>query len=195
MMHMDYSYPCWLLFAALTGVLRAPAIHDRFYSNDEATYSALAAKLRAGGTLYVDAVDHKPPGITYLYSAVSGIPTSYPLSSIRILIAALIALTGVLIGELTASLTGDARARAAGAFYVLLTATGFAPNTQAANTELVLNAPLAVAAVAMVAHARQPGWGRALLWAIVAGAATGVASLFKYQAALAGLAWLAWLFL
>src|SRR5215510_8414369 len=111
-MRMEVRYRWWLLVAVLTCVLRAPAIHDRFYSNDEATYSALAAKLRAGGAMYVDAVDHKPPGITWLYSAASGVPTRYPLQSIRIFVAVLIALTGILIGELTAGLTGDARGRA-----------------------------------------------------------------------------------
>src|SRR5262249_62249218 len=61
----------------------------------------------------------------------------------------------------------------------------------AANTDLVLNAPLTLAAAAMVARARLTHWNRALLWAIVAGVATGVATLFRYQAALAGVAWLA----
>src|SRR5262249_45930085 len=54
---------------------------------------------------------------------------------------------------------------------------------------------VAFAAVAMAARARQHGWGRALLWAVAAGAATGLAALFRYQAALAGLAWLAAIFL
>src|SRR5262249_37090477 len=99
----------------------------------------------------------------------------------------------ILLGELTADLTGDPRTRAAGVAYVLLTATGFATNTQAANTELVLNAPLLLAAAAMAALPRQQHWNRAVLYAIAAGAATGVAAVFRYQGALAGLAWLAWL--
>src|SRR5262249_36884922 len=58
-------------------------------------------------------------------------------------------------------------------------------------TELVLNAPLALAAAAMTARSRQRQWTGAFLCAIAAGAATGIAALFKYQAALAGVAWLA----
>ena len=170
--------------------LRAPAIRTRFYSNDEATYSVLATKLLAGGVMYADAVDHKPPGIAWLYAGIYGISAPYRLGLVRVVFIALVTLTGILLGELAAGLAGDPRARVAGVFYVLLTATGFAPNTQAANTELVLNAPLALAAAAMVALHRQRQWNRALFWAIVAGAATGLASLFRYQAALAGLAWL-----
>jgi 4-amino-4-deoxy-L-arabinose transferase-like glycosyltransferase len=192
-MRIDFKYRWWLIVAVLAFALRAPAIHDRFYSNDEATYSALATKLLSGGSMYVDAVDHKPPGIAWLYAGIYGISAPYRLQDIRILFVVLVALTGILVGELTVGLTGDARARVAGVLYVLLTVTGLAPNTQAANTELVLNAALALAAAAMVAHSREGRWTRGLLWAIAAGAATGIASLFKYQAAMAGVAWLVWL--
>src|SRR5262249_24420674 len=104
-------YPWWLLVAVLTLALRAPGFRDRFYSNDEATYSALAAKLLTGGRMYVEAVDHKPPGIAWLYAGLAGISAPYRLKYIRIFFAVLIALTGVLIGEVAVGLTGDPRAR------------------------------------------------------------------------------------
>ncbi|HVZ23007.1 MAG TPA: hypothetical protein VG871_18165, partial [Vicinamibacterales bacterium] len=132
----------WLLVVVLAFALRAPAMHDRFYSNDEATYSALAAKILAGGTMYVSAVDHKPPGIAWLYSGIYRIVGTYRLRWIRVLLALVVALTGVALGELTATLTADTYARTAGLLYVLLSVTGFAPNTQAANTELLLDLPL-----------------------------------------------------
>jgi hypothetical protein len=190
-MRIDPRYRWWLLVVVLAFALRAPAIRSRFYSNDEATYSALASKLLSGGVMYADAVDHKPPGIAWLYAGIYGVSAPYQIRLVRVVFIGLVTFTGILLGELAAGLAGDPRARAAGVFYVLLTATGFAPNTQAANTELVLNAPLALAAAAMVTLHRQKQWSPALFWAIVAGAATGVASLFRYQAALAGLAWLA----
>jgi hypothetical protein len=189
-MRIDPRYRWWLLVGVLAVALRAPASRHRFYSNDEATYSALASKLLAGGTMYTDAVDHKPPGIAWLYAGIYGISAPYELPYVRVVFIGLVTLTGILLGELAADLAGDPRARVAGVVYVLLTVTGFAPNTQAANTELVLNAPLTLAAAATVALRRQQHWSRALLWAIAAGVATGVASLFRYQAALAGLAWL-----
>ena len=96
---MDVRYRWWLLVAVLTMAVRAPAIRDRFYSNDEATYSALAAKLLTGGTMYVEAVDHKPPGIAWLYTGISGISAPYRIKYIRVFFVVLIALTGVLVGE------------------------------------------------------------------------------------------------
>src|SRR5262249_32763772 len=101
-MRLDLRYRWWLLVAVLTLALRAPAFRDRFYSNDEATYSALAAKLTAGGIMYVDAVDHKPPGIAWLYAGIAGLSAPYQLKYIRVFFAVLIALTGVLIGEMAA---------------------------------------------------------------------------------------------
>jgi hypothetical protein len=183
----------WILLALIAFALRLPAMQDRFYSNDEATYEALATKVLAGGVMYVDAVDHKPPGVTWLYAGVMRLAGVERIGRIRALLAALVALTGLLIGELAVTLTGESDGRIAGLLYVLVTTIGFAPNTQAANTELVLNAPLALAATAIVVYARQTRLVSAWRWALCAGIATGVAALFKYQAALAGLAWLAWI--
>ena len=95
-MRIGLRYRWWLLVAVLTVALRAPAIRDRFYSNDEATYSALASKLLTGGTMYTDAVDHKPPGIVWLYTGIFRLSAPYQLRYIRVFFAVLIALTGVL---------------------------------------------------------------------------------------------------
>jgi len=76
-MRIGLRYRWWLLVAVLTVALRAPAICDRFYSNDEATYSALASKLLTGGSMYTDAVDHKPPGIVWLYAGVFRLSAPY----------------------------------------------------------------------------------------------------------------------
>jgi hypothetical protein len=179
-----------LAIAIVAFALRLPAIHDRFYSNDEATYSAIAAKLLSGGTMYVDAVDHKPPGIAWLYAGAFYLTGAYHLRGVRVLLAATVALTGIAVAELAASMSGQGVARIAGFLYVMLTATGFAPNTQAANTELFLNLPLTIAASAMLAHSRATRMTQTLTWTVIAGVATAAATLFRYQAALAGVAWL-----
>jgi hypothetical protein len=77
----------WLVVIAVAFALRLPAINDRFYSNDEATYSAIAATLVSGGTMYVDAVDHKPPGIAWLYASMFRAGGLYRLRWIRVLLA------------------------------------------------------------------------------------------------------------
>ena len=180
----------WLVVIAVAFALRLPAINDRFYSNDEATYSAIAARLVSGGTMYVDAVDHKPPGIAWLYASMFRAGGMYRLRWIRVLLAATVALTGIAIAELTAALTGEPATRVAGLLYVVLSATGFAPNTQAANTELFSNLPLTLAAIAMLMQSRARQVVHAWTWALVAGLATAAATLFRYQVAIAGVAWL-----
>jgi 4-amino-4-deoxy-L-arabinose transferase-like glycosyltransferase len=180
----------WLVVIAVAFALRLPAFNDRFYSNDEATYSAIAAKIVSGGTMYVDAVDHKPPGIAWLYASMFRMDGLYRLRGIRVLLAATVALTGVAVAELTAALTGEPAARAAGLLYVVLSATGFAPNTQAANTELFANLPLTLAAIAMLKLSRAKRASHVWTWTLAAGIATAGATLFRYQAAIAGAAWL-----
>lgn len=184
------SKTSWWLIALVATLVRLPAFIDRFYSNDEATYSALAARLLAGGRMYVDAIDHKPPGIAMLYAAIFRFAGPYHMLPVRLVLIAAVAATGIVLGELAVRLTGDRRLRLAGLLYVAASATGLPDNVQAANTELFLNLPLSLAALAAV---RMPAAGGALaagLLGVAAGALTGAAALFKYQAALAGLAWL-----
>ena len=180
----------WLVVVAVAFLLRVPALNDHFYSNDEATYSAMAAKLASGGAMYVDAVDHKPPGIVWLYAGVFRAGGIYRLRRIRVLLAATVALTGIAVGELAASLTGIPLARIAGLLYVVLSATGFAPNAQAANTELFSNFPLTIAALAMAQQPRASKVANSFAWALLSGVATAAAALFRYQMAVAGVAWL-----
>jgi competence protein ComEC len=180
----------WPVIFLLALVTRLPGLTDRLYSNDEATYSALAARLNAGGSMYADAVDHKPPGIVSAYAVIFRLAGTYKIAAVRIALIVIVALTGIAVGELAALLARDPRARIAGVLYVLASATGFPDNVQAANTELVLNLPLTIAACAAAAAGSMEGAGGAFVVATAAGMLTGVAALFKYQAAIAGVAWL-----
>ncbi|HEY2907089.1 MAG TPA: MBL fold metallo-hydrolase [Vicinamibacterales bacterium] len=180
----------WPIIFLLALVTRLPGLTDRLYSNDEATYSALAARLNTGGTMYADAVDHKPPGIVSAYAVIFRLAGAYEIAAVRIALIVIVALTGIAAGELAVLLAGDPRARIAGVLYVLASATGFPDNVQAANTELVLNLPLTVAACAAAAAGSAENAGAAFVLAAAGGVLTGVAALFKYQAAIAGVAWL-----
>lgn len=180
----------WWLIVLVATVVRLPAFSERFYSNDEATYSALAAKLLSGGRLYVDAVDHKPPAIATLYAEIFRLAGVYRIVWVRVVLIAAVSATGIALAELAVVLTGDRRARFAGLLYVAASATGFPDNVQAANTELFLNLPATLAALAAARMPMASGPLIAGLLGVAAGALTGIAALFKYQAALAGLAWL-----
>ena len=184
-----------LVVIVLAFALRLPALNNHFYSNDEATYSAIAARLVSGGTMYVDAVDHKPPGIAWLYAAVFRVGGLYRMSWLRVILAATVALTGIAVAELAVQMTAEPLARVAGVLYVVLSATGFAPNTQAANTELFANLPLTLAALAMWKQSGASGRTNAAMWALLAGLLTAAATLFRYQVAIAGAAWFLSLFI
>ena len=129
-------------------------------------------------------------GIVSAYAAISRYSGPYEIAAVRIALIVIVALTGIAVGELAVLLARDPRARIAGVLYLLASATGFPDNVQAANTELILNLPLTLAACAAVAAASSAVAGVAFIMAGAAGALTGVAALFKYQAAIAGGAWL-----
>jgi len=60
-----------LILAALVCVAtRLPGLRDVPLSDDEAIYDTMAREVVAGGVMYRDTVDHKPPGLTYTYAAV-----------------------------------------------------------------------------------------------------------------------------
>ena len=117
----------------------------------------------------------------------------YCLPFVRFLPLAVVAATSALIGETARLLYGSPRARIAGALYALASATGVPGDMLAANTELFLNLPLAAAGV-LVVRALADDNDRLRPAATVtalagAGALTGIAALFKYQAAAAGVGW------
>ncbi len=180
------GYQVSVLCALVTVALRLPLFFLSFFTKDEATYSALAAKLLSGSLFYVGAVDHKPPGIAMTYAAVFWLTGRYNLFFVRLLLVAVVVATSVLIGETARRVYRSPRARIAGLLYAAASAIGLPGDMQAANTELFLNLPLAAAAF-LVAGAESEG----IAAFVAAGFLTGIAALFKYQAAAAGVAWAA----
>lgn len=183
------GYRMWLIFALVTVALRLPIGFLPFFTKDEATYSALAAKLLSGSLFYVGAVDHKPPGIALTYAFVFWLAGRYQLLFVRLLLLAVVVATSVLVGETARRLYRSPRARIAGLLYATASAIGLPGDMQAANTELFLNLPLAAAALLVAGPGDDIDGGIATFAA--AGLLTGIAALFKYQAAAAGMAWVA----
>jgi hypothetical protein len=184
----------WLLIALLTLVLRLPAlVQPFFFAQDEATYSALGVRTLAGAALYSGAVDHKPPGVAVTYALIYRLFGANRIVAVHIVLLIVVALTAVVLGEVAVRLDGRPAAAIAGVIYAVASAVGPPGDMQAANTELFLNLPLALAAACVVGAllsyrvgARSETW---LMFA--AGVLTGGAAFYKYQAALAGLAWCA----
>ncbi len=50
--------------------LRIPSLFEPYWYGDEGIYAAVASQLMKGDQLYIDAWDHKPPGIFILYTVI-----------------------------------------------------------------------------------------------------------------------------
>jgi hypothetical protein len=184
----------WLLIALVTLTLRLPVVvRPFFFAQDEATYSALGVRGLAGAAAYAGAVDHKPPGVAVTYALVYRLFGANRIVAVHVVLLIVVALTAVVLGEVSVRLDGRPAGAVAGVIYAVASAAGPPGDMQAANTELFLNFPTALAAACVVgallsyrARARPKSW---LMFA--AGVLTGAAAFYKYQAALTGLAWCA----
>src|SRR5262249_3399686 len=83
----------WLVLG-ITTLTRLPAFFVALYSNDEATYSALAVRILSGALPHAGAVDHKPIGMELTYAAVYAIVGPYRLVWVRALLVLVVAATG-----------------------------------------------------------------------------------------------------
>ena len=171
--------PSFGFLLVITVASRLPLFFVSFFSGDEATYSALAARLLTGVLPYQGATDHKPPGMMLIYAGIYAIVGRYRLSFVRLLEMGVIALTAQRLGKIAEKL--DLNARVSVLFFVFASIWGFPSDTMAANTEIFLNLALTVAAEKTLDENSGS--------LFVAGILTGFAGLLKYQAALAGAAW------
>ena len=81
----------------LTFVLRAPTFVTRLFDPDEAAISVQAMVVRAGGTLYTDIYDRKPPLPPLLYAASFSITDSTDIRLMRLLVTVLLATCASLV--------------------------------------------------------------------------------------------------
>jgi hypothetical protein len=171
----------WLLL--LTCLLRFPAMVSHPFCIDESYYAAGAVELASGGTFFRDVVDHKSPGIYYVYAAIYRVAGPYNQTAVHAVLLVVAALTAYFLGLLAQEFFGPRVGRWAGTLYALASVIGPANDFQAANTELFMNLPVAAAL-----------WLSARLWlgkagryveAPVMGLLVGVAILVRPQAAVA----------
>src|SRR5262249_14043311 len=68
--HMPTHYKWAILLVLLTVCLRLPVIVHPKAIDDEAGYATVAHELLHGGTLYVSALDRRPPLLFWIYAAI-----------------------------------------------------------------------------------------------------------------------------
>ena len=81
----------------LAVLLRGPTLVRRLFDPDEAAIGVQAMVVRAGGTLYTDIFDRKPPLPPLLYAASFSITDSTDVRLMRVLVLVLLAACGVLM--------------------------------------------------------------------------------------------------
>ncbi len=162
----------FLVLLALSAALRLPAFFVPVFNSDEAFLATQAEVLAAGGDLYEEAADRKPPVVPYLYAATFAVTGTTALWSVRVVAMASVALTATMLAVEARRRYGQRAACAAGLLCVF-GLTAMAPqDAQAANFEVFM-LPSMTAAV-LFARRRH---------AVAAGALVAVATLTKQTGA------------
>lgn len=157
------------VLAALVVLTRLPGmVARRVFNTDEATLGLGGRALADGGHLYVDLIDRKPPLPFAIYAALG----TADLRPVRMFVAVLILLAGLLVADEAERRWGTVAGWTAGLVLVLGASALGAQDAQAANFELFALLPIVVAVV-----------GAARGRPIVAGVALAVAVLCKQPAA------------
>lgn len=153
----------------------------RTFINDDVTYVLIAQKLNAGGLLYRDAVDNKPPLIYATVAAALRVAGPSSAAAFKLLTAAVHLGCAALLFVIGRRLFGGRVGARAALFFALAVVTGIAEDFPAPNTEAYMNL-FALGALALLARDPERSSRRAL---VVAGALVGVATLYRVQGAAA----------
>jgi hypothetical protein len=172
-----------ILTLALGIVLRAPTFARPLLSDDEAIYATTADALARGDLLYRDVVDHKPPLVYHLYQAGFAALGPYDTQGAHALVVLAVLLTAAALFAIARQeeLAAGASLAAAG-LYVVFSTTWHDYDALAANCELFLLAPQALAALLLLGDLRRPSRSaRSAAAHLAVGALIGTSALFKYQ--------------
>ncbi len=82
-----------LLLVLLTVLLRLPAVMHPKYIDDEGGYAVVAHELLHGGTLYISALDRKPPLLFWIYTAIFSVVGHYNWVALHLIAVGWILLT------------------------------------------------------------------------------------------------------
>jgi len=176
-------WPLALVFVGVALFLHLPGLTDTVFNPDEAFLATQARVLQAGGHLYRETVDRKPPVVPLIYEATFTTVGSSDLRAVRVVAIAAEALTAFLLALEARRRWGGRSDLWAGLLFLASAAALLPGDAQAANFEIFM---LPTMVLAMLFGARgRPG---------ASGVAIAVSTLTKQTAAatLLPLAYLAW---
>ena len=170
----------------LGAVLRLPTFGRALLSDDEAIYATTADAVTRGDKLYRDVVDHKPPLIYHVYQAGFAVFGPYGTHGAHALVILSVLLTAAFLLAIKARESdapdGARAGLAAAGLFLIFSTTWHDYDALAANCELFVLAPQALAAWLLLRDLRRPARGiRGLGIHLAVGALVGTAALFKVQ--------------
>ncbi|MFK0169532.1 ArnT family glycosyltransferase [Streptomyces sp. NPDC090306] len=154
------------LLALLALVTRVPSFARPLWNPDEGYLAVQARILAAGGHLYGDVVDRKPPLLPWLYEAVFAVAGSGSLTAVRLLAVLAQLTTAVLLASLARRHWGDDAGRTAGVL-CLLVSVGLNPEDAQAATFEVFMLPCTAAAMWCADRGRWAAAGTAVACAFL----------------------------
>jgi hypothetical protein len=167
---------------ACGAALRLPTFARPLLSDDEAIYATTADAMRRGDRLYADVVDHKPPYVYSIYRAGFALFGPYQTHGAHLFVVLAVLLTGAALWRLGARRKGGDAGAVAALLWVVFSTTWHDYDALAANCELFLLLPQAVAAVLVVDALDRARTGLRFAGVHLAiGVLCGVSALFKYQ--------------
>lgn len=154
------------LLARLPGL-----VLNGMFDRDESFLAVMGDVVRNGGSLYVDVIDRKPPVVPFVYAFVR--EWSVDMRAIRIVLAMLVFLNGLVVTEIVRRLSASRRSALLGGVLAIVgTAMFLPPDAQAANFELwgLLPASVVVLALVISRNAARP-----MAWFAIAGGSAMIA--------------------
>lgn len=155
----------------LAFALRAPTFVTRLFDPDEAAIAVQAMVVRAGGTLYTDIYDRKPPLPPLLYAASFSMTDSTDVRLMRVLVTIALAASGILVALECRRRWGPRQAWCGGVLLIAGAMALFPADAGAANYAHFALLP-ATAAIVWSRRATVPA-------AVAAGVAIGIAVLCR----------------
>src|SRR5262245_2695964 len=171
-----------MLLILLTVFLRLPAVFHPKYIDDEGGYAVVAHELLHGGTLYISALDRKPPLLFWIYTAIFFVVGHYNWIALHLVAVGWILLTMWGLYALGKELFDREVGLVAALLYSIYTASVHY-HLLALNGEVMMNLPI-VWALYLALQQNASGRGPAL---VLIGFLLCCAFLIKQPAAIAAL--------
>ena len=168
-------------------ILSVPVFLARF-PNDMDYYTLVADKLLHGGRLYRDALDTKPPLVFLHYALIFTVFGRHNIVAVKLVTMIFLGVSALAMRGLRRELSpSSGRPELAALLFVLASFSGWGEEFLSSNTELLSNLFVLLAAWCMT----RENFRHSPVRLVVAGLLAGIACLYRYQAGVVLLAYVA----